>query len=79
MLGHRLQRDDQHRRLTSDMIGRLQELEATACQIDDQLASFKDRPRRSVAGFEQGFGDSRDRTDTDSEIGRQAAYDRNGK
>ena len=69
MLDYWPQWDDQYRHQTGHMVEFRQELETAACQLNDELAAFKDRPRRSVTVVEQGFGNCRERADPDRKVG----------
>src|SRR3546814_20819421 len=73
------QGNDERRRLENDIFELRPELKTAVRQIRDQLAALEDRPGSSIARFEQSLGNSRNRANTNGEITRQSAPDRNGE
>src|SRR3546814_7022123 len=73
------QGNDERRRLENDIFELRPELKTAVRQIRDQLAALEDRPGSSIARFEQSLGNSRNRANTNGEITRQSAHDRNGE
>ena len=79
MTNQRPQGNDERRRLENDIFELRPELKTAVRQIRDQLAALENRPGSSVARFEQSLGNSRNRANTNGEINRQSAHDRNGE